>query len=101
MCAYHGRRIPGEHRQNSALNIDAEVDTGRWTPEPVFEFLRTQGGIENNEMYRTFNMGIGLVLVAGEADAQQVLDSEETKQYEPVVIGRTVAGAGTVRMVFK
>jgi phosphoribosylformylglycinamidine cyclo-ligase len=82
-------------------NIDAMVETNQWTPEPLFEFLRTQGGVENNEMYRTFNMGIGLVLVTGEADARQVLDSEETKPYEPVVIGRTVAGAGGVRMVFK
>lgn len=81
--------------------IDAVIETGSWTPDPIFTFLRKQGGIENDEMYRTFNMGIGLVLVVGESDAQQVLDSENAKEFQPVVIGRTVEGAGTVRMEFE
>ncbi len=39
-------------------------------PQPIFRFLQEQGGVEDAEMYRTFNMGMGFVVVVPEADAK-------------------------------
>lgn len=40
-------------------------------PQPIFRFLQEQGGVEDAEMYRTFNMGMGFVVVVPEADVQK------------------------------
>ncbi len=43
--------------------LEAVVDTRKWTPIPVFQWVQRLGEIELDEMYRTFNMGIGMVLI--------------------------------------
>jgi phosphoribosylformylglycinamidine cyclo-ligase len=40
-------------------------------PQPIFRFLQEQGGVEDAEMYRTFNMGMGFVVVVPEEDAEK------------------------------
>jgi phosphoribosylformylglycinamidine cyclo-ligase len=40
-------------------------------PQPIFRFLQEQGGVEDAEMYRTFNMGMGFVVVVTEEDAKK------------------------------
>ena len=51
----------------------AVVDPARWSRLPIFDFLRERGEVPVTEMYRTFNMGIGLVLVCARDDAHAVL----------------------------
>ena len=46
--------------------LDAEIDLDSWTPPPVFGWLARSAGIEEREMLRTFNCGIGLIAVASE-----------------------------------
>jgi phosphoribosylformylglycinamidine cyclo-ligase len=76
--------------------IAASVDTGSWTIPPIFEHLRELGSVEQAEMLRTFNLGIGLILVVP-ADkfkrAKSLLDRASEKFY---VIGRTVKGDSRV-----
>ena len=76
--------------------IAACVDTGSWTVPPIFEHLRELGSVEQAEMLRTFNLGIGLILVVP-ADkfkrAKSLLDRASEKFY---VIGRTVKGESRV-----
>ena len=52
-------------------NAQAVVDTGSWQLPDVFQWLQENGNVEVNEMYRTFNCGVGMVLIvdADEADA--------------------------------
>jgi phosphoribosylformylglycinamidine cyclo-ligase len=52
----------------------AAVNRSAWTPSPVFRWLQTTGAVPADDMYRTFNMGIGLIVVCAAADAQHVLD---------------------------
>ena len=52
---------------------NAVIDTRSWPVPPVFEFLRKQGDVPVDDMYRTFNMGIGLVIVCSRADLDGVL----------------------------
>jgi phosphoribosylformylglycinamidine cyclo-ligase len=50
----------------------AEIDPATWPVPPVFDLVAREGGIEAKEMYATFNMGIGMVLVAGPSAAGAV-----------------------------
>ena len=49
----------------------AVVERGTWRPAPVFGFLAAHGGIEQAELERVFNMGVGMVAVVGEPDADR------------------------------
>lgn len=73
-------------------SISAVVELGSWPVLPVFEHLRELGAVEQDEMLRTFNMGIGLIAVVP-ADkfkrAKGLLERAGEKFY---VIGRTVKG---------
>jgi phosphoribosylformylglycinamidine cyclo-ligase len=80
--------------------IDAVIDTKAWAPDPIFRFLREAGGVENDEIYRTFNMGIGMVLVVDPANAVAVMADSAVKQFEPRIIGRAAAGSGVVVMEY-
>jgi phosphoribosylformylglycinamidine cyclo-ligase len=79
---------------------DAAIDCASWTPDPIFTWLQEHGGVENLEMYRTFNMGIGMVLAVKPTDAKSVLQSKLLAKFKPRVIGTVVAGSGKVRLGF-
>lgn len=68
--------------------LRARIDRRNWDTPPVFRRLLAWGGIENDEAYRVFNMGIGMVIVIGAALADQALRSLPGA----VVIGTLVGG---------
>jgi phosphoribosylformylglycinamidine cyclo-ligase len=73
-----------------------EITAGSWPVLPVFNLLAEIGNVPEKEMYRTFNMGIGMVVVAGADQAGQIrrhLDARGDSHYN---IGRVVEGAGLV-----
>jgi phosphoribosylformylglycinamidine cyclo-ligase len=51
----------------------AVIDRGSWTPPEIFGFLRDEGGIADDEMFRVFNMGVGFVLAASPPEAEKLL----------------------------
>ena len=74
--------------------IAAHVDLSRWQAPPVFGWLMRQGRLDAAEMLRTFNCGIGLVLIVDGAKADAVLAILRAHGEAPVVIGETEAGRG-------
>ena len=54
--------------------LGVRIDRSSWTPQPVFEALRAAGELSERELFRTFNMGVGLVLVVPRDQAQAVAD---------------------------
>jgi phosphoribosylformylglycinamidine cyclo-ligase len=52
----------------------AEIDTSTWQPAPEFVFVAEQGGIGEAEMFRTFNMGVGMVLVVPATQLESALE---------------------------
>jgi phosphoribosylformylglycinamidine cyclo-ligase len=68
----------------------ADIRMGSWEMPPVFGLLQQWGGIEMPEMFRTFNCGIGLVLVVGAADAEDVLLQLHGLGEQACVIGTVV-----------
>jgi len=51
----------------------AIVDRSRWTPQPIFHYLQREGKIPRREMMRSFNNGLGLVIVVSDEDCSEVL----------------------------
>ena len=51
----------------------ARIDPDTWPIPPVFTFLQEHGDVPVDDMYRTFNMGIGMALVCAKADVSRVL----------------------------
>jgi phosphoribosylformylglycinamidine cyclo-ligase len=78
----------------------AEIDLAAWSVPPVFRFIQDRGGVGRDEMYRTFNMGMGLIIACTRNDAERVLDVV-TGAGEPgaVRIGVVVSGDRAVRYV--
>jgi phosphoribosylformylglycinamidine cyclo-ligase len=52
----------------------ARIDTGSWQWPEVFEWLQRAGNVNREEMYRTFNCGVGMVLCVAEADAGRTVE---------------------------
>jgi len=77
--------------------IAAQVELGSWPVLPIFEHLRELGQVSQDEMMRTFNMGVGLIAVIPAAKftrAKTLLDRAEEKFF---VIGRIVKGEKRVQ----
>jgi len=55
-------------------NTCAIIDPTAWQQPPVFDWLKSQGNIAGEEMYRTFNCGIGMVICVPPADAQPAVE---------------------------
>ena len=68
----------------------AVIDRGAWRVPPIFTFIQERGGIATDEMFRAFNMGIGLIVVC---DPQKCAEVARTAS-GAIVIGEVVAGAG-------
>lgn len=79
-------------------DCDARIDTKTWEPEAIFRFLQENGNVENDEMYRTFNMGIGMTIIVDSKKSEEIISCEELKEFEPVVIGTIIEGTGKVIM---
>ena len=78
----------------------AVIDTMSWAPPPIFPFLEKMGEIPSEEMYRTFNMGIGLLVVADEDKVDDISHHFEAVGEKPFIIGEIVShGEGETNLV--
>jgi phosphoribosylformylglycinamidine cyclo-ligase len=77
-----------------------EIDLKTWSIPPIFTLLQQHGAIDRQEMFRAFNMGVGLVIVCSSSDGTLVLDTL-TKGGEAGAfrLGTVVAGDRTVQYV--
>lgn len=73
--------------------MGAEIDLDAWELLPVFKWLAHQGGLDQAEMLKTFNCGIGMVAVVAPADAEAARATFEAAGHNVSTIGRVAAGA--------
>jgi phosphoribosylformylglycinamidine cyclo-ligase len=71
---------------------DAKIKLGSWPVLPVFQLLQRIGSVEEPEMYRTFNMGIGMVIVCSPDDVLAIRSHIESTGESCFEIGQIVAG---------
>jgi phosphoribosylformylglycinamidine cyclo-ligase len=72
----------------------AHVDLASWHPAPVFQWLKRAGALDDAEMLRTFNCGIGMVAVAARAQALEVVAALQDAGAAAVTIGEIEPGRG-------
>ncbi|MGB5718083.1 MAG: phosphoribosylformylglycinamidine cyclo-ligase [Gammaproteobacteria bacterium] len=68
-------------------NTCAVIDTGTWQQGPLFDWLQRNGNVETEEMYRTFNCGMGMVVCVAAADASEALAHLGSQGEDARVIG--------------
>ena len=76
--------------------VTAEVDVTTWPRLPVFTKLQEWGNVAWPEMYRTFNMGIGMILIVDQKDVETVTENLASRGEAVYEIGRIVSGDGPV-----
>lgn len=70
----------------------AVVEKGSYKVPPVFKLLAEKGGIEEQAMYHTYNMGLGMIMAADPSDADSLMEAVRASGETPYIVGRIEAG---------
>ena len=82
-------------------NLDIEIDLTRWTLPAVFQWLSRCGGVEEKEMLRTFNCGIGMIAIVPAAHATEAIKMLEAAGETAYAIGQLIEGKGEPRVRYR
>ena len=93
-----GGGLPGNLNRVLPKTADAKVDTSTWGVPPIFTELQRIGDVATDEMFRTFNMGVGMTLVVPPADVDAVTDLLLEHGHPATQIGEITTGTGTVQL---
>lgn len=91
-----GGGLPGNLNRVLPDSLDAQVDTTTWEPPRIFGEIQRTGGIDDAEMAKVFNMGIGMVAVVPPDEAYRALDVLRARGVRASEIGRIERGSGEV-----
>ena len=69
-------------------DLSIEIDTKSWKMPKIFRWLQDEGNVPQDEMYRIFNCGIGMVLFVDEKDSSEIRDKILEKNYKCFEIGK-------------
>ena len=89
-----GGGFPGNVPRVLPDGLGARIRTGAWSVPAIFRLIRRAGNVSDEEMYRTFNMGIGMVVVVAPGDLHDVEHSLERRGETSHVIGQVERGTG-------
>jgi phosphoribosylformylglycinamidine cyclo-ligase len=93
-----GGGIPGNLDRVVPEGLQARVDLASWTPPAEFRAVQEHGRIAQDEMFQTLNMGVGMIAVVADADADAAVDQLRAAGERAWRLGRVVRGASPVRL---
>jgi phosphoribosylformylglycinamidine cyclo-ligase len=96
LCHITGGGFQGNLPRILPDGLCARVRASAWEVPPLFRLIQQRGAIAADEMFRTFNMGIGMVVVVAPQDLRDVEHSLARRGETSFVIGSVAAGAGVV-----
>jgi phosphoribosylformylglycinamidine cyclo-ligase len=99
MAHITGGGLPGNVSRALPTSLDAVIDTATWEVPHVFATLADAGKVPTDEMYRVFNMGVGMVVIVSLGDADQVVQSARVEGVTAWVAGEVRQGGGNVRLI--
>jgi len=70
----------------------AQIDLDAWQLPTIFQWLKLEGGVEEAEMLRTFNCGIGMIVVVAAEDETPAIETLRALGEPALVIGKIIAG---------
>lgn len=77
-------------------NMGAEIDAASWPVPPIFNLLKEWGNVDWHEMYRTFNMGIGMIIIASAEEAEKIKADLQARNEAVYEIGKVTQGSHEV-----
>lgn len=92
-----GGLIENPPRMLASPSLDIHLDTDTWKVPPVFDLIAS-AGIEEREMQRTFNMGIGMLIAMGKDQVESALAILKEAGYQAQVVGGLSAGTGQLKI---
>ena len=96
MAHITGGGIQGNLCRVLPKNCDAQIQTDAWKVLPIFRFIQREGNVEEGEMFRVFNMGIGLVLVVSKDESRKISTRLSSSGETVYHIGEISRGKGRV-----
>ena len=91
-----GGGIPGKVPPVLPETLCAQFEQGSWPVPPIFDVIQREGGVSPEEMYRVFNMGLGMVAICSGESLAEV----QEKVPDAVVVGRIVERTDEARVIF-
>jgi len=76
---------------------DAIIDLAKYQTLPIFKYIKNKGNIDDDEMLRTFNMGVGLVIVCSPDNSQKIINHIKKQGVNAYVIGEIIPGNKSVQ----
>jgi len=70
--------------------VSVQIDQKSWPKSPIFSLIQKEGKISDEEIYRTFNMGIGMALIVRPDKADKIIDELKQLNFSSYLIGRVV-----------
>ena len=96
MAHITGGGLPGNLNRALPGRMDALVDTRSWEIPELFLQLEKAGQVDRGEMFRAFNMGVGMVVIADDGAADRIMGSARSAGVTTWPLGRIVPGTGRV-----
>jgi phosphoribosylformylglycinamidine cyclo-ligase len=91
-----GGGFPGNVPRVLPPGLGARIRTTSWPVPPLFRLIQAGGKVPDAEMYRTFNLGVGMIVVVGPDDLHEVEHSLERRGETSYVVGHVERGSGVV-----
>jgi phosphoribosylformylglycinamidine cyclo-ligase len=82
-------------------NTQAILDEKSWQLPEVFQWLKEKGNVDDMEMYRTFNCGIGMVIIVSNNDAEKTINAFNKAGENAWLLGQVESGTGDPKVVFR
>jgi len=80
-------------------NVNVRIDKSSWIVPKIFRLIQSKGNIEDKEMYHTFNMGCGMVLMVAPSSASAIISKLAESRLKARVIGEVVRGKKEVEII--
>ncbi|MCX7620551.1 MAG: phosphoribosylformylglycinamidine cyclo-ligase [Acidimicrobiales bacterium] len=93
-----GGGLPSNVGRLLSSHLSAEIDRSKWEVPRVFTEIQQLGDVSDDEMFKVFNMGIGMVVAVPERDAFKALDVLRAAGHLAAQIGRITEGDGSVKI---
>jgi len=80
-------------------NVNVRINKDSWTVPKIFRLIQNKGGIEDKEMYHTFNMGVGMVLLVAPGSAKAIVSKLSDLKLKSWIIGEVIKGRKEVEII--
>ncbi|WP_343232043.1 phosphoribosylformylglycinamidine cyclo-ligase [Sulfurihydrogenibium sp.] len=94
-----GGGIPGNLIRVIRPGLKAVIEEGSWEVLPIFKWIEKEGHVPKEDMYKTFNMGIGMILAIDKKDEKEAIQLLEDLGEKPYIIGYLEEGERSVNII--